>query len=112
LNLTSAILAGRWSVDNLGLDILVNGASTGQLNNNGFVAWTGFSINSSLLLSGLNTVDFVVKDVGGIAGFRAEFTTATANAASASVPEASSTLILLGMAFAGLAAWNSRKSKL
>jgi len=111
LDLTSAILSGRWATDNTGLDIFVNGNSTGQTNT-GFSAWTGFSIDYSLLLGGINTVDFVVHDFGGIAGFRAEFTTATANAASASVPEASSTLILLGLAVVGLAAWNRRKSKL
>lgn len=110
LDLSSAVLLGRWATDNTGLDILVNGVSTLQTNS-GFSAWTNFSIGNSLLLSGINNVDFVVHDFGGIAGFRAEFTTATANAAAVpSVPEASSTLLLLGAALTGLAVWNRRKT--
>lgn len=108
LDTTTAVLAGRWSVDNFGLDILVNGISLG-VTNPGFNTWSAFSVSSALLLSGMNTIDFVARDVGGIAGFRAEFTSASA---SASVPDAASTLALLGLTLSGLAAWNTRKSKL
>ena len=76
-DLTTAVIAGRWSVDNYGNDILVNGVSTGA-SAGGFSSWYGFSVNNSLLTSGINTIDFVVQDVGGISGFRSEFTVATA----------------------------------
>ena len=108
-DLTTAVIAGRWSVDNYGNDILVNGVSTGA-SAGGFSSWYGFSVNNSLLTSGINTIDFVVQDVGGISGFRSEFTVATADELpSTAVPEASSTLILLGLGLLGLTAVSRRR---
>ena len=95
LDLASAVLSGRWSSDNYGLDILINGQSTGQTAT-GFSSWFGFSVAPGSLVSGINTLDFVVRDVGGISGFRAEFLTATANAQSNAVPDGGTTLVLLG----------------
>ncbi|MCX6955611.1 MAG: VPDSG-CTERM sorting domain-containing protein [Verrucomicrobia bacterium] len=101
LSLSSAVINGRWSTDNLGMDILVNGVSTGQTAT-GFTSWFNFSIGSGLLVSGVNTIDFVVRDQGSISGFRAEFTTATASAAG--VPDGGTTVVLLGAGLLGLVA--------
>ena len=55
-------------MDNYGLDILVNGVSSGQVSG-GFSNWTMFSLTSGFV-PGLNTLDFVAKDWGIISGFR------------------------------------------
>jgi hypothetical protein len=60
-DLSTASIYGRWSVDNVGNDILLNGVSTGNLNNNGFTAWTDFTISvdeGDIFLPGLNTLRF------------------------------------------------------
>jgi hypothetical protein len=55
-------LVGGWAVDNLGTDILVNGASTG-LTSPGFGGLASFTITSAQgLLAGPNTLDFVVTN--------------------------------------------------
>jgi len=71
----TAIINGLWGVDNQGIDILINGVSTGnsllgvvfsnfdQLNS--FVIVDGF-------LPGINTLDFIVQDNGSVSAFRAE----------------------------------------
>jgi len=101
LSLSSAVINGHWSTDNSGLDILINGQSTGQTAG-GYNSWYNFSIASSYLVGGVNTLDFVVRDVGVVAGFRAEFTTATASAAG--VPDGGTTVVLLGAGLLGLVA--------
>ncbi|MBC8087859.1 MAG: PEP-CTERM sorting domain-containing protein [Phycisphaerae bacterium] len=63
-NPLTAVLNGRWSTDNTGLDILLNGASSG-FSSGGFGAFTAFSFNTGFL-AGLNTLDFVVNDFGVI----------------------------------------------
>jgi hypothetical protein len=79
---SSASIIGRWATDNQGLDILINNVSTGQTAS-GFTAWTSFSIDPTKLVSGLNTLSFVVLNLSGSsgnpAGLRVEFTTATAS---------------------------------
>jgi hypothetical protein len=49
-------------VDNLGTDILINGASTGIANAAGFVSLTPFTITSGLV-AGPNTLDFIVNNL-------------------------------------------------
>jgi hypothetical protein len=68
----SARIAGRWATDDFGDDILVNGVSTGQTST-GFATWSDFEIANGFV-AGLNTIDFVVRDVGTVAAFRAEIT--------------------------------------
>lgn len=99
LDLSTAAIAGRWAADNLGLNIFINGIDIVPPNptSPGFTSWTGFSISNADLLPGLNTVRFEVQDLGVISGFRAEFTTATAEASS--VPDTGSTLLLAGLSF-------------
>jgi len=76
LDETTASLSGLWASDNLGLDVLVNGVSTGNTSA-GFSALSAFTINSGFV-AGVNTLDFQVQDVGGIAGFMVSSLSGTA----------------------------------
>ena len=69
-NVATASITGRWSTDNLGTDIVLNGVSTGGTCN-GFGAWCNFSAATGFV-AGINTLDFRITDVGAISGFRAE----------------------------------------
>lgn len=69
-NPSDVLVYGRWSVDNTGLDILINGQSTGYTAS-GYTTFYDFYIRSGLV-QGTNTLDFVVQDVGGVSAFRAE----------------------------------------
>ncbi len=89
----TAQISGRWSTDNVGQAILINGVSTGQ-SANGFTAWTNFSVNSGFV-AGVNTIDFVVRDLGFPGGFRAELS-GTAQAVPA--PGAMALLGAVGLA--------------
>ena len=93
LDPNTASISGKWAVDNQGLDILVNGISTGQTNF-GFRELTTFNINSGFV-DGLNTLDFVAKDLGSISGFLVDSISGNADAIPQSVPEGSSLLSLL-----------------
>ncbi|MBN2506321.1 MAG: immunoglobulin domain-containing protein [Verrucomicrobia bacterium] len=67
---TTARVMGDWATDNEGVDILVNGASTGQKNLNQFSTLTPFAIDSGLK-PGLNTVDFRLNNSAvGYTGLR------------------------------------------
>jgi len=71
----SVIINGRWSVDNTGIDILVNGVSTANPQNPGFNVWTEFSIrtNNATFVTGVNTIDFVADNAGaGYCGLKVE----------------------------------------
>ncbi|NBP52067.1 MAG: hypothetical protein EBU70_13000, partial [Actinobacteria bacterium] len=70
-----ARIDGLWSTDDSGVDIVVNGRSTGAWTNwgqfqNGFMP---FTIDSGLV-DGTNTIDFVVYNAGGPTGLRVEMT--------------------------------------
>ena len=98
LDLLSAAIFGQWAVDDLGVDILLNGVPTGNSNTNGFGGFTNFSISADegdVFLPGLNTLRFVVNNGGGPGGMRVEFLSATA----APVPEPSTAI--LGLAGLG-----------
>jgi hypothetical protein len=62
-NFVSATISGLWATDDPGLDILINGNSTGQLSA-GFATLVPFSVTSGFNV-GLNTLDFLVANVGG-----------------------------------------------
>ena len=93
LDPNTASISGKWAVDNQGLDILVNGISTGQTNF-GFEELTTFNINSGFV-DGLNTLDFVAKDLRHTPGFLVDSISGNADAIPQSVPEGSSLLSLL-----------------
>ena len=46
LDPSSAEIFGRWSTDNAGLNISLNGVPTGQTNSAQFGSWTNFSLTS------------------------------------------------------------------
>lgn len=95
LDPSTVLITGRWATDNTGTQLRVNGNNTNQTSP-GFSAWTGFTLNSGFV-AGLNTIDFVVSDHGYLAGFRAEWLSASA---TATVPEPAS----LALTGAGLMA--------
>lgn len=107
LDHTTAAITGTWAVDNSGLNILINGTATGNTAP-GFTAYANFSINSGFI-AGINTLDFVVQDVGVISGFRVGSISGTANAlSSVNVPEPI-TLSLLGAGLLSLGAIRRRR---
>ena len=69
LNPATARLTGRWSTDNRGVDILINGLSTVQANTAEFTTWTPFRVTSGFV-AGTNRLTFVVNNGsrGGVAG--------------------------------------------
>ena len=71
----TASISGGWSVDNAGVNILINGVSTGNSDNNvnAFETFQSFSITSGFQ-PGLNTLDFIVDNTGGPTGLRVEAT--------------------------------------
>lgn len=90
----TAFLTGQWAADNAGLNILVNGVSTG-ITAAGLSSWTPFTIGTGFV-AGVNTLDFIVQNFSGVdtpTGLRVEMS-GTANL-SAATPEPA-TLVLLG----------------
>lgn len=59
-DLSKVKLVGAWAVDNAGLDIVLNGTSTG-ITCPGFNALTEFTITTGLV-AGVNTLDFIVSN--------------------------------------------------
>ncbi len=80
----SASISGTWSTDNTGLDIFLNGSSTGNTCG-GFTGFCNFSVTSGFI-AGINTLDFRVNDYGVISGLRVGSILGTA-APSTTVPE-------------------------
>jgi hypothetical protein len=106
-NPSTALISGLWAADNVGVDILINGISTGNkikpLPQNlfsSFAGFTDFSITEGFI-SGLNTLDFIVLDKGVISGFHVGEISGTADI-SESVPEPTATLGLLALGTIGL----------
>lgn len=100
---STAVITGLWGTDNAGDDILINGASTGNTSPT-FTRFTPFTISSGFV-SGINTLDFVVRDVGVISGFRVAAISGEADLRDPNVvPEPAGIAIwsLLGMAAMGL----------
>jgi hypothetical protein len=88
---STASITGQWAADDYLDAIKINGVSIGAITNYpGIENWASFhpfTINSGFT-AGLNTLDFVVEDAGGIAGFRINSLSGTAQP----VPEPSTIL--------------------
>jgi hypothetical protein len=67
LDPATAVIMGHWATDNAGLDILINGVSTGQGNSQQFTNMTYFLINHDFV-SGRNTLTFLVNNGPGDSG--------------------------------------------
>ena len=96
LDPASAAIMGSWSTDNQGLDILVNGVSTGSTAAD-YGSFYTFSLTGGFV-SGINTLDFIVHNAGGPTGLRVEM---TGTADSTAVPEPAS-IAILGAGLVGL----------
>jgi hypothetical protein len=67
----TAFITGSWATDNPGLDILINGASTG-ITSGGFGSLTPFTIDSGFV-EGVNSLVFVVNNASqGYTGLRVQ----------------------------------------
>jgi hypothetical protein len=99
LNPATASLTIGWSTDNNGLDVVLNGSSTGQTTSDSqfLVGFSTFTISSGFV-AGINTLDFLVNNGGGPTALRTEI---SGTADSAGVPEPMS-LVLLGSGFVAL----------
>lgn len=95
----TAVINGLWGTDNTGLDILLNGVSTGislpgsSISN--FQVLHAFTISSGFI-AGVNTLDFVIQDVGSVGAFRADL-----SGTAAAVPEPA-TLAIVGLGLLGV----------
>ena len=70
----SAVIAGMWSTDNNGVDILINGKSTGHATPiEAFHGMYPFEIRNGFV-DGINTIDFVVYNLNAPTGLRVEVT--------------------------------------
>jgi hypothetical protein len=79
-------LEGNWTSDNTGLNILVNGVSTGISQGGNFGIWYPFTLSSGFV-SGVNTIDFRVNNAGaGFTGLRVEWTRTHARIAAGTAP--------------------------
>ncbi len=103
LNPATASITGQWASDNKGVDILINGVSTGQSTNSQFSAFTPFSVISGFQ-TGANTLDFIVHNDGGPTGVRVEMT----GTAGYAVPEPATWALMLA-GFGGMGAALRRK---
>jgi len=95
LNAATASITGVWSTDNSGVEIFLNGVPTANTAG-GFQAFYSLAINGGFA-DGLNTLDFIVNNVGGPTGLRTELV------GTADVPEpATMALVGVGLLSMGL----------
>lgn len=72
---STAVITGRWTSDNAGTALLINGASTGITYDGNFAAFSGVWTINSGFVEGLNTLDFQINNASAAANptaFRAE----------------------------------------
>jgi hypothetical protein len=93
-NLSSVAIAGIWSTDNQGTNILINGVST-SITSSGFSGFTSFNLPTGSFQTGTNTLDFVWNNQGGPGGLNVAFTTKTFSTIAPSAAPEPGTLALL-----------------
>ncbi len=70
----TAVIAGLWSTDNNGLNILINSKSTGYFTPiEAYYGMFPFEIKSGFV-DGINTIDFVINNINAPTGLRVEIT--------------------------------------
>ncbi len=103
----SVSIHGRWSFDDFGNSVLLNGFlipfSTVLTNTTGFGGYDLFNITSGFQ-AGVNTLEFVIRNAGGPTGLRTDFV-AEGNPIPAPIPVA-----LLGLGLTGIGLAGRRKS--
>jgi hypothetical protein len=108
LNPDTVSIGGEWAADNIGTDILVNGASTGETTPN-FSGFVTFDLTSGFV-SGTNTIDFLVTNLDpSPTGLRVEIDSATASETTA-VPEPATGTFLLGSGLLALRSLRRRRA--
>ncbi len=114
IDFASASIAGRWSSDNTGRRIYLNGVDVSTLADSyvepvggyeSFGRWFNFGINSGFV-SGINTLQFTVNNSNGPTGLRVEMN----GFATTPVPEPASA-VLLGLGITGLAVKRARRKR-
>ena len=68
IDLSQVFITGVWASDNEGVDIMINGISTGIRNTTGFGVYSPQWAIGSGFVAGTNTLDFVVNEATGSAG--------------------------------------------
>jgi len=109
-NLSSVSIAGQWSTDNSGSNILINGTPTG-LTSPGFNSFTNFVLPIGSYQTGTNTLTFNWANAGGPGGLNVRFTTMTYSTVATATPEPGVTALLagLGVSLAGIARRRRRR---
>ena len=102
-DLSTVLVGGLYAVDNVAIDIVINGVSvgTGQLST-GFRSYTPFTISSNFAL-GLNTLAFVLENLpsgDNPTGLRVDSIQGSYEERQNTIPEPS-TLLLVGIAAIG-----------
>jgi hypothetical protein len=95
----TASVSGYWAVDDVGIDILLNGVSTGLTTPAGFFALNPLTLNSGFV-SGVNTLDFVAVDSYLLGGFLVSSVQGVATPLNSSTSSVPGPLPLLGIAAA------------
>lgn len=100
-DLSTVNVSGLWGTDDPSVDILINGASTGNVSA-GFTTLVPFSVNSGFVI-GTNTLDFSLNNVISVTGLRVDKIVGTylvpepATACLGSLALAMSTAVLVRM---------------
>lgn len=94
LDPTTALVSGRWAVDNVGVDIFLNGVPMGFTSPGAFTSFTNFLLNSGFV-AGVNTLAFRVTDLGAPGGLNVTGLEGRAAVLVSSVPEPA-TVALVG----------------
>ena len=102
-DLSSVLISGLWSTDNAGMDIFINGHSLGYTTSTTqySAGFASFVINN-YFVSGINTIDFWVRNDGGPTALRTELT------GTGELPEPGS-IALLGLGLSAVIFTRKRK---